>query len=222
MTAKFQRARKPEEKEVRRQAILKAARKLMGEVGSIDVGLNELARRARLSKSNLYRYFESREEVLLQVWIEEVRELVAVLAVSFERTPVGDVPAITEAIVEAFAAQPRMCELTSIIASVVERKLSAEAIFTAKSTLVELIVGVGAALHGRLPAVPLDECAWAAHTIGTYVVGLWPGANPGPTVREVMARPELVAFNQDFRLEMTRFLDVFFRGLLHRRAAQLG
>src|SRR5712692_5405304 len=71
----FRRARRPEEKEVRRQQILAAARKLLAGRGVGELSLNELARRAGVSKPNVYRYFESREDVLLQVWVDEVREL---------------------------------------------------------------------------------------------------------------------------------------------------
>ncbi len=61
---KFQRARRPEE--VRRQQILTAARTLLAERGVSELSLNELARRSGVSKPNVYRYFESREDVLLQ------------------------------------------------------------------------------------------------------------------------------------------------------------
>jgi AcrR family transcriptional regulator len=84
---KFTRARRPEEKEVRRQQILTAARTLLAERGVSELSLNELARRSRVSKPNVYRYFESREDVLLQLWVDEVRELGERLerAFAFER-----------------------------------------------------------------------------------------------------------------------------------------
>ena len=59
-TATFQRARKPEEITIRREAILAAAASLFDEEGPEGAGLNAIAARARFTKSNVYRYFESR------------------------------------------------------------------------------------------------------------------------------------------------------------------
>ncbi len=59
----FQRARKPEEQQLRRAAILAAAAELFDAEGAQGAGLNAIAARAGFTKSNVYRYFESREEV---------------------------------------------------------------------------------------------------------------------------------------------------------------
>ena len=64
-TQDFQRARKPEERIIRRDALLAAAAELFDEGGPAGAGLNAIAARAGFTKSNVYRYFESREEVLL-------------------------------------------------------------------------------------------------------------------------------------------------------------
>jgi len=217
MPRKFQRARKPEEKEVRRQAILKAARRLMSEVGTIELSLSELARRSGVSKPNIYRYFESREEVLLQVWIEEVRELTERLAASLAHVPTGDVNAAAAATAAAFAAQPRGCELTSIVSPILERNLSAEAIAEAKRTLLTLSLRIGELLHERLPQVSLVDSFWAAGAIGAYVAGVWPGANAGPVATEVLSRPEFAGMKPVFERDLTRFLEVMFRGLERAR-----
>ena len=63
----FQRARSEEQREARRQAILAAAAAMLAEMPVAEVSLNELSRRAGLAKSNVLRYFESREAVLLEL-----------------------------------------------------------------------------------------------------------------------------------------------------------
>src|SRR5258708_34348392 len=63
----FQRARSEEQREARRQAILAAAAAMLTEMPVADVTLNELSRRSGLAKSNVLRYFESREAVLLEL-----------------------------------------------------------------------------------------------------------------------------------------------------------
>ena len=63
----FQRARSEEQRELRRRAILDAAAAMLAEMPVAQVTLNELSRRAGLAKSNVLRYFESREAVLLEL-----------------------------------------------------------------------------------------------------------------------------------------------------------
>ena len=67
LVAVFQRARSEEQREARRQAILGAAAAMLAEMPVAEVTLNELSRRAGLAKSNVLRYFESREAVLLEL-----------------------------------------------------------------------------------------------------------------------------------------------------------
>src|SRR5687767_15259432 len=63
----FQRARSEEQREVRRQAILDAAAAMLDEMPVGELSLNELSRRVGLAKSNVLRYFESREAILLEL-----------------------------------------------------------------------------------------------------------------------------------------------------------
>ena len=70
----FQRARSEEQREARRQAILGAAAAMLAEMPVAEVTLNELSRRAGLAKSNVLRYFETREEVFLSELPADVRD----------------------------------------------------------------------------------------------------------------------------------------------------
>ncbi|MGW6706432.1 TetR/AcrR family transcriptional regulator, partial [Streptomyces sp. NPDC054956] len=72
----FQRARSEEQRAARRRAILDAAAAMLTEMPVAQVTLNELSRRAGLAKSNVLRYFESREEILLELLGGASRELV--------------------------------------------------------------------------------------------------------------------------------------------------
>ena len=80
----FQRARSEEQREARRRAILDAAADMLAEMPVAQVSLNELSRRAGLAKSNVLRYFDSREAVLLELlnsawqeWLGQLEEILA-------------------------------------------------------------------------------------------------------------------------------------------------
>src|ERR1700678_1277514 len=63
----FQRARRPAQIEQRKDAILHAALVLFQKRGLDEVSLNDIALEVGLAKSNIYRYFESREHIYLVV-----------------------------------------------------------------------------------------------------------------------------------------------------------
>src|SRR6266487_2927563 len=79
VSVEFQRARSDEQRQLRRQAILRVAADMVAEMPVAELSLNELSRRVGLAKSNVLRYFESREAVLLELldsaWRDWLRRL---------------------------------------------------------------------------------------------------------------------------------------------------
>lgn len=67
MMTTFQRARSEEQREARRQAILDVAARMLTQMPVSELTLNALARHVGLAKSNVLRYFESREAILLEL-----------------------------------------------------------------------------------------------------------------------------------------------------------
>src|SRR5450631_3457926 len=115
----FQRARSEEQREVRRRAILDAAAAMLAEMPVAQVTLNELSRRVGLAKSNVLRYFESREAVLLELldsaWQEWLAQLEGDLpaAVDAGASPVGRGDQLAAALASSLAARPVLCDLLS-------------------------------------------------------------------------------------------------------------
>src|SRR5579862_8657106 len=80
----FQRARTEDQREIRRGEILDTVATMLGEMPVAAISLNELSRRVGLAKSNVLRYFESREAILLELlvraWTEWLSALPPLLA----------------------------------------------------------------------------------------------------------------------------------------------
>jgi len=67
-------ARRKKEKENRKNAILKAARKLFFDRGFKSVTVDSIASKAELSKGSIYLYFDSKEEIYTQILIADTME----------------------------------------------------------------------------------------------------------------------------------------------------
>ncbi|MGC4001303.1 MAG: TetR family transcriptional regulator [Anaeromyxobacter sp.] len=208
---RFQRARKPEEKEVRRRAILQAARDLAREVGPMALGLNELGRRSGVSKPNIYRYFESREEILFRLYAAELQEVVEALEA---RLGAGqELPAVAGALAREHLARPLLCQLAGMVASILEHNMSAEAIAGVKAEILALYPRAVAVLRRALPWLPEADAVFALQAIELHLGSLWPVSNPSRAAREVLSRPEFAPLCADAGRDFPRFIEVLLAGL---------
>jgi AcrR family transcriptional regulator len=64
--------RRKRERENRKNAILKAARKLFFENGFRTVTIESIAKKAELSKGSIYLYFKSKEEIYTQILLGDI------------------------------------------------------------------------------------------------------------------------------------------------------
>lgn len=64
--------RRKRERENRKNAILKAARKLFFEKGFRPVTVESIARKAELSKGSIYLYYNSKEEIYSQILLNDI------------------------------------------------------------------------------------------------------------------------------------------------------
>lgn len=130
----FQRARSEEQRQVRRRAILDTAAAMLHEMPVADVSLNELSRRVGLAKSNVLRYFESREAVLLELlddflgdWLEAVEKE---LAQSIDAHAASEVRArqLAETLSRSLADRVVLCDLFGSQGGVLEHNVSVEVV----------------------------------------------------------------------------------------------
>jgi len=200
----FQRARKPEEIQARRDTLLAAAAELFDAEGPLGAGLNAIAARAGFTKSNVYRYFESREEVLLSLFLAEMELLIPALSESIAAAPEGDLDAVAHAVAQQFASRPRLGHLTSILSSTLEANVSEDTIVTVKRTMGGMAAEMAAALRTRLPRASAEDALWAITMIGGLVAGLWPGAHPAPAAERVLSRPEFAGHRPNIERDLPR------------------
>src|SRR5580693_672915 len=210
--AVFQRARSEEQREARRQGILDAAAAMLAEMPVSEVTLNELSRRAGLAKSNVLRYFESREAVLLELldsaWQDWLVQLDRDLAGALD--PAAPVAArcgqLAGAVAASLAARPMLCDLISAQAAVLEHNVSPQVAAQYKR----------ASMTGIAALSDLDAVKLAGFTVMT-TGALWPHTQPSAAMLAAYeADPELAALRLDFTETLREVLEVMSAGLLAR------
>lgn len=225
MATTFQRARSDEQRAIRRQTILDTAAAMLEEMPVSQLSLNELSRRVGLAKSNVLRYFDSREAVLLELldaltreWLEHLsRELP--LAVSaragFERRA-GQLAGL---LARSLAERPVLCDLISAQAAVLEHNVSTETIASFKRSGVANATTLVGLSQKALPELSEDQ-AWRL-VIAAFLLtsSLWAHATPPQSVLDAYEQlPELETMRLDFSTTLEDSLVTMAVGLHGRRA----
>ena len=220
MATTFQRARSDEQRALRSQAILDTAAAMLEEMPVADLSLNELSRRVGLAKSNVLRYFDSREAVLLELLASCTREWLAHLTdelpsavprrAGFKRRA----EQLAAAIAGSLAERPVLCDLLGAQAGVLEHNVSAEAVTRHKLAGLadaELLAGL---VLGALPELSQDD-AWR-YVIATWLMtsALWAHARPPEAVLEALGADErLQRMRLDFPVALADHLTTLAIGL---------
>jgi AcrR family transcriptional regulator len=220
----FQRARSEEQREARRQAILGAAAAMLAEMAVAEVTLNELSRRAGLAKSNVLRYFESREAVLLELLDSAWQDWLAQLDTELAGAVVAGDPVagrsdqLAAAVAASLAARPMLCDLISAQAAVLERNVSPQVAAQYKRASIAGISALGALLLRSVPELGEPDAFRLAGAAVMTTAALWPHTQPSAAMLAAYAAdPALAALRLDFTGTLREVLEVLTAGLLARK-----
>jgi AcrR family transcriptional regulator len=209
----FQRARTPEAKAAREQAILDAARALASERGIRAVTLTDIADAVGMHKSAMLRYFETREEIFLRLTADGWREWTPALSarVRAASTPSG----VAAAFAATLAARGPFCDLLAQAPLNLERHVSVEAVRAFKLTTGASLALIADAVRDALPALSptaaRDLVAAATSLAGTF----WQISTPPEEIAELYRTdPRLGHALIDLEPRLRRILTAYLTGAL--------
>jgi AcrR family transcriptional regulator len=219
----FQRARSEEQRTQRRRMILDTAAAMLADMPVAQVSLNELSRRVGLAKSNVLRYFESREAVLLELldamsreWLDQLDDTL-VTAIDPAATPARRGDQLAAALATSLAQRPVLCDLVGAQAAVLEHNVSPEVAARFKRAAianVTILAGLVRRHVGELGEHGAERFAAAAVMVTGAV---WTYACPSTAMLAAYeADPSLAALRLDFTATLREVFEVLITGLLTR------
>ena len=225
MATTFQRARSDEQRAQRSEAILGTAAAMLREMPVAELSLNELSRRVGLAKSNVLRYFDSREAVLLELLAGSLREWITHLSAEVPtvvRRRAGfkrRAEQLAAEISTSLADRPVLCDLMSTQAAVLEHNVSVDAITKFKLATLADGEDLAGLVRDALPELSRDQAWRYMVAIWLMTAALWAYARPPEVVLEAHAADErLRKTHLDFRAALEDYLTTLAIGL-HARAA---
>jgi AcrR family transcriptional regulator len=210
----FQRARRPEQKQERREAILAAARKTADRDGVRNVSLAAIAAEVGVHKSALLRYYETREEIFLEITAAAWREWVAWLESALAGLETGDADAAARVLARSFADRPLFCDLLAHTPLNLERHVSVEAVRRYKVVSLATVQHSGELLAARLSPLTADGCREVVSVVARLAGQTWQIANPPAEVAAFYrSSPEFELACVELAPSLARAASLLFAGL---------
>ncbi|MGH3351746.1 MAG: TetR family transcriptional regulator [Nocardioides sp.] len=219
----FQRARSDEQREIRRRAILDTAAAMLDEMPVADVSLNELSRRVGLAKSNVLRYFESREAVLLELlddflarWLDDLGEALAA-GVEAQASPEVRAGQLADVLSRSLAERMVLCDLFGAQGGVLEHNVSVEVVKRHKRSSHAKLETMGELVCRNLPEIGDGAptfCIMVLVTAGAFAAYVPP---PPSLLAAYADEPELGVLHLDLRDALQTAFTATLVGVLPRR-----
>lgn len=176
----------------RRSAIMTSAREMLAEKSLADISLRELSDRVGLAKSNVLRYFDSREAIFLEVLDEEFQGWLTGLDNRLGKPRARKAAYATEVRVATMMAASLveaelLCELLASMAVVLERNISGEFAHDFKARAMANVVAVAQLVARQLPWLPSEFTEFFGEATLTLTAGMYPFSVPTEPVRAAMA-----------------------------------
>jgi len=212
MEASFQRARRPEQKSRRREDILATAAELARLSGVARVSLGDIATAVGLAKSNVLRYFGTREEIYLELTMREGDDWAAAVGAALHQA--AGVPAVAAALADAYADRPLYCDLTTHSETMLEHNVSVAALQVYKEWAIDLYLRVGRAIAAAEPALTDRDGAALVMAASAFVTKLFPLTRPSAALRELYERqPGIAQTFPPFRPTLHRMIAATAAGM---------
>lgn len=209
MKKKYLRARKPEEKEERKSHLLDVTRLLLEIENNLNsLSLNQIARSAKMAKANIYRYFESREALLLELLWDEWQIWFQEFQTSWTKTQKNkkNFKFLIKSLAHSLSSRELLCNLTTALPSVLEKNLSEDAIRDFKFKSISFFGEVATYLEECSGEMCTSDYAILLQDTCSFICGIYPFARPNSTVEKVLQDPKLRFFKRDLSSELERYM----------------
>lgn len=135
----WQRARREDQIEQREATILEAAALLFDQHRYEAISLVMIGKQAKFTRSNLYRYFKTKEDIYLRLLEQEVEHWYQQAFIDIQSASKGN---FVECWLGPILNQPRLLKLFDILDNVLEENASDEAILAFKQTTAKCMVSL--------------------------------------------------------------------------------
>ncbi|OIQ20014.1 MAG: TetR family transcriptional regulator [Bacteriovorax sp. MedPE-SWde] len=210
----WQRARTDEKKNERRDAILEAAFILFKKKGYEKVSFNGIAVEAGFTKSNMYRYFHSKEEIFLNIFSSLFVQWFEDCCKSLRKTEQGvSIENFSKMWVKTLVDHPRLLDLKPILFIALENNSSFEELIEFKTLAKGLLYEIAVEISRIFPELE-GEKAFKFLTLSYAATSnSWAATFQSEALKKVYQLEEFKILRPDFNNDLTSSIEIIIHGL---------
>ena len=205
------RARSDEQIQLRIAQILDSASLLFRDLDYDQVTMQRIARQSGFTRSNIYRYFTSRDEIFLTLFIDDIR----LWAEDIDAGITDPMPRedFIRQWLSILTRHQRLVELIPLLTTSLEKNASKEVYRKTKIAMNELIIKVTGIIKRALPSLDNDGLGIFIQANQILIAGSWPATHRSPEQEAVLDELEMPHLKINFLDFMKRSLNALLTGL---------
>ncbi|WP_119393931.1 TetR family transcriptional regulator [Salinibius halmophilus] len=197
----WHRARSAEQIEDRVNSIITAAAELFESHRFEDISLVMIGKRINFTRSNVYRYFDSKEEIFLHLLLKDIGVFRQALT---QLPPPPDLATFCQQWLTAALNQPRLMKLFSLLYQMLEHHATPEALFAFKRGLASEHQQLTRLLSAWFPNAKQVEGFLFAQL--PMISGMYPLLVMSPLQQQALQQAGLPAAQTDYRSLLSQSL----------------
>jgi AcrR family transcriptional regulator len=210
-TTGWKRARTQEQIATRISEILEAAGTVFTKVSYDQVTMQMIATEAGFTRSNLYRYYNTREEIFLALYLLDFKQWVNQVRSYF--THALDIEDFVSQWTAILCEQQRYLSLTPLLSISLEKKPPLEIFKQTKETLWYHTQEIIPVLRTTLPFLSYENCLELANAHHVFVSGAWPMGHYSDEQSQVLQNMGYTICSVEFKQFYSKTLKRYVYGL---------
>jgi AcrR family transcriptional regulator len=213
---KLQRARSPQDKDLRRAQLIAAATQLFSQADFDAVTIARVAQQAGVAKGTAYLYFATKEALFLELVREALAQWLLDLAQRLGR--IRSAQAVPRAIAKSLAEKRDLRRLLVLLHSVIEPHIDEATAHSFKRFMRDLLRDVSALIMRKIPGLTQADASTLVLQTHALVISLTQLAEPPEVIAKVMAAdPSLRAMQIEFEPFLALSLTTLTLGMLYNK-----
>ncbi|MDH4219370.1 MAG: TetR family transcriptional regulator [Candidatus Aminicenantes bacterium] len=209
------RARTDKQKEYRISEIVAATARLYNKHSFEEITFSLIAKEAKFTRSNLYKYFNSKEEIFLEFLKHDLMRWRKDTEKAYQKDKAYSVDEFASIWVKMQVKHVRLLNLISILYTHLEKNSSLQNLIDFKKRANEELMTLSELLCGLFPLLTLEKVAEFLNLQLAAAIGLYQMTNLSEVQRIVLEYPEFEHFKLDFKVYFQKTVEHLLQGLLH-------
>ncbi|MCY1058832.1 TetR family transcriptional regulator [Nannocystis sp. SCPEA4] len=194
--------------------LLRAAAEAFDELPYNAVTVADIARRANLAKGTVYLYFATKEELFLQLALEQLGEWLGDVEAALSSDEALAAPeALAELLARSLAARVRLARLLALQHAVLEHNVAPAVVLAWRRGMLAQTLQTAALLERRCPVLRSGDGLRFMLHLHAAAIGLHQMTHPAPELAATLACPTIEPLRLDFTAALQAHAAALLRGL---------